>query len=154
MPMVQGWIGPALLLVGAFAAIVGLSLLARYLGLGADERLRDPREARELARAADCTFVPTAIALDRAGLGALLADEGGAIMLLRRHGARFIARRLTSHEGIRLERHFLRFALPEPGFQPIILDLGGEAQHWAASLRRLGPANPAHAAHAGGSRAR
>ncbi|WP_298198639.1 hypothetical protein [Novosphingobium sp.] len=134
--------GPLVLAVlvplGSLVAIVALSLLARSLGLGADVRLRDPDEARALAQAADCAFRPTAISLDRAGLGALLADDGGQVILLRRHGARFVARLLTSHQGIQLERQFLRFALPEPGFEPITLDLGAEAQHWAASLRRLG----------------
>lgn len=124
--------------VGSLLAIFALSLLARGLGLGADVRLRDAATARDLAQAADCTFEPTAIGLDRAGLGALLADQAGRVMLLRRHGARFVGRILPSHQGIRLERHFLRFALPEAGFEPITLDLGSDAQHWAASLRRLG----------------
>ena len=130
---------PALLLLaGAVVAVPGLGWLARRLGLGSDERLRDPAEARELACGADCTFVPTRVALDRAGLGALLADDHGRLMLLRRHGARFVARPLTSHDGIQLERSFLRFACPDPGAPPITLDLGDEAQLWAASLRRLG----------------
>lgn len=130
---------PALLLLaGAVVAIPALGWLARHLGLGSDERLRDPDEARALACAADCTFAPTRVALDRAGLGALLADEHGRVMLVRRHGARFVARLLASHEGIQLERTFLRFALPETGVPPITLDLGDDAQHWAASLRRLG----------------
>ncbi|MBC2670847.1 hypothetical protein ACFOON_14830 [Novosphingobium piscinae] len=140
--MPQGSLAPSLILIAAaLVAILGLAVMARRLGLGADVRLRDADTAGELARAADCRFTPTVVALDRAGLGALLADQAGQVVLLRRHGARFVAHRLTSHAGVRLERQFLCFALPEPGFVPITLDLGPEAQHWAASLRRLGPAD-------------
>ena len=132
-------IAPALLLLaGAVVAVPGLGWLAWWLELGRDERLRDPTAARALAQAADCTFVPTRITLDKAGLGALLVDEQGRVMLLRRHGARFVARVLASHQGIQLERTFLRFALPEPGAVPITLDLGEDAQFWTAGLRRLG----------------
>lgn len=137
--LTTGALGTGLALIGgSLAAIAALGGLARGLGLGADERLRDERTARELAEATDCSFVPALVSLDRAGLGALLADDAGRIMLVRRHGARFVGRLLAGHDGIRLERTFLRFALPEPGFVPITLDLGAEAQLWAARLRGLG----------------
>jgi len=131
------WLVPPGLLAAALLAALAVSALASWLGLGVDERLRDPDEARDLARAADCTFDAATVALDRAGLGALLMDAGGRVVLLRRHGARFLARPLLDHAGVQLERNFLRFALPEPGFEPITLDLGRDAQHWVAVLRGL-----------------
>ena len=131
-----------LLLAGALLAAALLGVLAGHWRLGADERLRDPATARDLACAADCTFVPAAVVVDRAGLGALLADEAGRIVLVRRHGARFVAHPVGSHSGIRLERNFMQFTLPEPGFTPITLDLGTEAQHWTVRLRNISRAGP------------
>jgi len=127
----------ALQLVGSLVAILLLSWLAARLGLGRDVRLRDETEARALAEAAACGFDPVEIALDRAGIGALLRDAGGRVMLLRRHGARFAGRLLTSHRDIRLDRHFLTLSTSEWSFGTITLDLGAEAQAWASSLRRL-----------------
>ncbi len=128
----------AVQLAGSLVAILLLAELARWLDLGGDLRLRDEAEARELARAADCSFDPVEIALDRAGIGALLRDAGGRVMLLRRHGVHFPARMLTSHQGTRLDRNFLTIATNERTFGSVTLDLGPDAAVWAGSLRRLG----------------
>lgn len=127
-------------LAGSLVAVLLLAGLAGVLGLGGDVRLRDRDEARELARASLCGFDPVDIALDRAGIGALLRDAGGRVMLLKRHGARFAGRLLTSHEGTRLDRNFLTVSTGERRFGTITLDLGHDAQAWAGSLRRLGGA--------------
>jgi hypothetical protein len=138
---------PALLaLPGAAIAVqAGLSLIAilalygisRALKLGGDVRIRDEDHARSLAEAAICGFTATDVALDRARIGALLRDATGRVLLIRRHGAHFAARLVTSHAGVRLDRHFLTIATDEPRFGAITLDLGADAQAWAASLRRL-----------------
>ena len=59
------------------------------------------------------------------------------MLLIRRHGARFVASELTSHAGIRLDRHTLTLETGDRQFGTLTLDLGAEAQIWAASLRRL-----------------
>ena len=130
----------AIQLAGSLVAILLLAALVGWLGLGGDVRLRGEAEARELARAADYTFDPVEIALDRAGIGALLRDASGRVMLLRRHGVHFPARMLTSHQGTRLDRNFLTIATSESTFGAVTLDLGPEAAAWAGSLRRLGGA--------------
>ncbi len=117
--------------------ILGVSGLSRKLVLGTDVRLRSEDEARALARAAVCGFEPTELALDRAGIGALLRDRAGRTMLLRRHGAQFAARLLDSHADARLDRNFLTIGTGERFYAPVTLDLGEQAQVWAASLRRL-----------------
>lgn len=122
----------------SLAAILLLAGFARWLGLGGDRRLKDAEEARELARAAVSGFDPIEIALDRAGIGALLRDAQGRVMLLRRHGVHFAARILTSYRGTRLDRHLLTIDAGERRFGAVTLDLGPAAQHWAASLRRIG----------------
>lgn len=129
--------GIALQLGGSLIAILLLSWLARIMGLGGDVRLRSETEVRELAHAASCTFDPVEIGIDRAGIGALLRDSDGRIMLVRRHGVNFVARLLTSHHGSRLDRNLLTIASGERMFGAVTLDLGAEAQGWASSLRRL-----------------
>lgn len=124
--------------VGSLIAVFLVFLLVRSLGMGSDVRIADEAEARALAEEACCGFDPIDIALDRARIGALLRNAAGEVMLIRRHGARFAARVLTSHSGARLDRSFITLAADDPHFGTITLDLGDKAQVWAASLRRLG----------------
>ena len=131
-------IAQALQFGGSLAAILALAWLARRLGLGGDPRLRDPDEARRLAGEALCGFEAQEVALDRAGVGALLRDSAGRIMLLRRHGVHWVARLLDSHAGVRLDRSFMTIATGDRTFGTITLDLGDRAQAWASSLRRIG----------------
>lgn len=122
---------------GSLAAVALLVFVGWKLDLGGDVRLRSEEEARALADAAVCGFDATAIGLDRAGIGALLRDGSGRVLLIRRHGARFAARLLDSHAHARLDRNFLTIGTGEATFGSVTLDLGGEAQVWAGSLRHL-----------------
>ena len=131
-------IGQALQFGGSLAAILLLAWLARRLGLGGDPRLRDPEDARRLAGEALCGFEAHDVVLDRAGIGALLRDSAGRVMLLRRHGVHWVARLLDSHAGVRLDRSFMTIATGDKTFGAITLDLGDHAQAWASSLRRIG----------------
>lgn len=128
----------ALQAAGSLIAVLLVFLLVRALDMGGDVRIRDEAEARALAEAAHCGFDPVEVALDRARIGALLRNRAGEVMLIRRHGARFAARVLSSHAGARLDRGFLTLSTDDPHFGSITLDLGENAQVWAASLRRLG----------------
>ncbi|MDP3906361.1 hypothetical protein [Novosphingobium sp.] len=128
----------AIQLVVSVGLILLVSGLALYLKLGDDVRLRGEAEARELAATAVCGFDPVDLTLDRAGIGALLRDSQGRVMLLRRHGAQFAVRLLDSHAFARLDRNFLTIGTGEKTFGQVTLDLGDQAQVWAASLRRLG----------------
>ena len=122
---------------GSLVAILLLAWIARRLGLGGDPRLRDSEEASRLAGEALCGFEAQDIVLDRAGIGALLRDSAGRIMLLRRHGVHWVARLLDSHAGVRLDRSFMTIATSDKTFGAITLDLGDQAQAWASSLRRI-----------------
>lgn len=130
--------GIALQAIGSLIAVLLVFLIVRGLGMGSDVRIADEAEARALAEAARCGFDPVEVALDRARIGALLRNSAGEVMLIRRHGARFAARVLSSHAGARLDRGFLTLSTDDPHFGSITLDLGDKAQVWAASLRRLG----------------
>jgi hypothetical protein len=122
---------------GSLAAVALLVFVGSRLDLGGDVRLRSEDEARALADSAICGFSATAVGLDRAGIGALLRDASGRVLLIRRHGARFAARLLDSHAHVRLDRNFLTIGTGETTFGQVTLDLGGEAQVWAGSLRHL-----------------
>lgn len=122
---------------GSLLAICALAAVAWKLGLGGDLRIRDDAHARELAEEAESGFEAADVAIDRAGHAALLRDADGRVMLLRRHGAHFAARMLTGHAHVRLDRHALVVGTGERRFGEVTLDLGGQAQYWAASLRRL-----------------
>ncbi len=130
-------IAQALQFGGSLAAILLLAWYARHLGLGGDPRLRDPDEARRLAGAAVCGFEAQDVVLDRGGIGALLRDSAGRVMLLRRHGARWVARLLDDHSGVRLDRTLMTIATNDKAFGAITLDLGDQAQNWASSLKRI-----------------
>lgn len=121
----------------SLAAILGLAWLARQMGLGADVRIRGVDHARQLAGEAVCGFEVADLALDRAGIGALLRDRDGRVMLIKRHGAHFAARLLDTHADARLDRNFLTIGSGEKTFGQVTLDLGDKAQVWAGSLRRL-----------------
>lgn len=127
----------AIKLAGSLVAILLLAALARWLGMGGDVRIRDEAHARELANQAVYGFEPVAVALDRAGIGALLKDAAGRQMLLRRHGAMWVGRLLDANAQARLDQGFLTIGTGEKTFAPVTLHLGDAAQVWAAGLRHL-----------------
>ena len=122
---------------GSLLAILALAWLAQRLGLGGDARIQSEDHARALAEEAICGFEPVEIVIDRAGMGALLRDAGGRVLLLRRHGTHFASRLLDSYAHARLDRNFLTLATADQRFGSVTLDLGSKAPEWAASLRRL-----------------
>lgn len=134
-------IGPALIIGGqllvSLVLVLALYAFARGLRLGGDVRIADAAHAAQLAAAAVSGFVAHETVLDRARIGALVRDRAGRVLLIRRHGARFVCRELTSHVGIRLDRHTLTLETGDRRSGTLTLDLGPQAQIWAASLRRL-----------------
>ncbi len=130
----------ALQLGVSLIALLLLGWFARKLQLGGDPRIIDEDHARALAEDAMCGFDAQAVALDRARVGALVRDAHHRVMLIRQHGSHFAAREITSHAGIRLDGRFLTITTQDKHFGTVTLDLGEQAQIWAASLRRLGTA--------------
>ena len=123
----------ALSLVSVFV----LAGIAYWMKLGGDVRIRDANHARSIAGEAVFGFDPVDIALDRAGIGALLKDVTGRQMLIRRHGAHFVGRLLDDRIAARLDQNFLTIGTGEKSFGAITLNLGDQAQYWAAGLRHL-----------------
>lgn len=128
----------AVIQLGAsLAAVLFMAAIAWWMKLGGDVRIRDEEQARILADQAVCGFKPVAVALDRAGIGALLRDGEGRQMLIRRNGAHFVGRLLDRNVVARLDRNFLTIGTGERTFGSITLDLGADAQYWASGLRHL-----------------
>lgn len=130
----------ALQVLGSLAAIVALAWTAQRLKLGGDPRIASEDHARAIAKDAICGFDAQLVAIDRAGMGALLRDADDRVLLIRQHGSHFAARQISSHAGVRLDGRFLTLATDDKRFGKVTLDLGDQAQVWAASLRRLGSA--------------
>lgn len=124
-------------LAGSIAAILFLFWLATRMGLGGDVRIRDADHARELAQDAICDFEAVDVVVDRAGIAALLKDAEGRHLLVRRHGVQFAARLLDRHSDSRLDQNFLTIGTGEKRFGSVTLNLGPEAQYWAAGLRHM-----------------
>jgi hypothetical protein len=124
-------------LAGSIVAIFFLAWLAKYLKLGGDLRIRSDEQARAIADQIVCGFDPVDIAIDKAGIGALMRDAGGRHLLVRRHGAQFAGRLLDRHSDTRLDQNFLTVGTGEKTFGKVTLNLGPQAQYWAAGLRHL-----------------
>ena len=125
-------------LAGSVIAILFLAWLAHRLGLGGDLRIRDADHARQLAEEVCFGFDPVDVAIDKAGIAALLKDAQGRHLLIRRHGALFAGRLLDGHSESRLDQNFLTIGTGEKTFGKITLNLGPQAQYWASGLRRIG----------------
>jgi hypothetical protein len=124
-------------LAGSLVAIFFLAWLAKYLNLGGDVRIRSDEQARAIADQILPGFEPVDIAIDKAGIGALMRDAGGRHLLVRRHGTQFAGRLLDRHSDTRLDQNFLTVGTGEKTFGKVTLNLGPQAQYWAAGLRHL-----------------
>jgi hypothetical protein len=122
---------------GSIAAILFIAWFARFLGLGGDVRIRSEEQAREIANETCCGFDPVEIAIDKAGIAALLRDAEGRHLLVRRHGVQWAGRLLDRHNDSRLDKNFLTVGTGEKTFGSVTLNLGSQASHWAAGLRNL-----------------
>jgi hypothetical protein len=122
------------------ASLTGIGLLyiiAWKMGLGGDPRLADEADAQQKARDGLYGFEAVDIALDKAGMSALLRDAASRHALIFRVGNRFVARLVPGTAGARLDQALLTINLHEPDLPPVILNLGDKAQYWASGLRHI-----------------
>ncbi|WP_397591372.1 hypothetical protein [Sphingorhabdus sp.] len=124
-------------LAGSIIAILFIAGLARFWKLGGDVRIRSEQQAREIAQETICGFDPVEIALDKAGMAALMRDANGRHLLVRRHGVQWVGRLLDHHNEARLDQNFLTVGTGEKTFGSVTLNLGAQAPVWAAGLRHL-----------------
>jgi hypothetical protein len=114
-----------------------IAWLARFWKLGGDVRISSEAQAREIAQETLCGFDPVEIAIDKAGMAALMRDATGRHLLVRRHGVQWVGRLLDRHNDSRLDQNFLTVGTGEKTFGSVTLNLGAQAPHWAAGLPNL-----------------
>lgn len=124
-------------LAGSVAAILFIAWLARFWQLGGDVRIRSEEQAREIANEIDCGFDPVEIAIDKAGIAALMRDANGRHLLVRRHGVQWAGRLLDGDNEASLDQNFLTVGTGEKAFGSVTLNLGTQASHWAAGLHQI-----------------
>lgn len=117
-------------------AILALAGLARILRLGGDARIADDDEARRLANEVSDGFVAEQIALDPSGCAALLKDNEGRIMLIKRHGNQFAGRILTKRASANVATSTIYVDSGETQFGGASI-AHDEAAPWADAINRL-----------------
>lgn len=131
-------------LAASLLSVLALAWFARWLGLGAEQRVRDDEHALQIARETLNGFQGVAAAVDRAGYAALVKDAQNRHVLIRSMGAHFITRMVTPPVEGRLDRTMLTIDVREADVAPVTLNLGDQAQYWASGLRHI-PADARHA---------
>jgi hypothetical protein len=121
----------------SFFAVLAMSGLCRWFGLGRGVRIRDADHAKMIAFESIYGFMASDAIVDRAGYSALVKDIVGRHVLIRKHGAHFVARRVVPPVEGRLDQKLLTIDIGDPDFAPVTLNLGGAAQYWASGLRHI-----------------
>jgi hypothetical protein len=115
------------LLGGSLAAILLLAMTAYLLRLGS-ARLNDVSEACEVAERTFADFDADRAWLDSEGAGAIVRGRDGSHVLVRRHGAHFIARRLESSAAIAVDGRKIVIASGERLLAPLTITLESDAE--------------------------
>lgn len=122
--------------VASLVAIFGLFILAKWMGLGGNPKLENGKDITRAADEVEAGFEAARWSISKEGKAALLQDETGRIMLIRRHGNRFAGRVLTSSAKVREVVDGLLVDPSEPMFGELRLTLN-DASFWADAINRL-----------------
>jgi hypothetical protein len=125
---------------GSLVAILALAALARWMKLGGDPRLTSDEAARRVAGEVEYGFAPVIIARDKGGLAAVARDAGGRIMVIQRHGNRFVGRvlgpRAKATLNIDLGETLLVVQPSEALFGDVYLEVD-DPRAWVATINQL-----------------
>lgn len=121
---------------GSLIAILALAALAAWLRLGGKPTLADDEQVRLIAGEVEHGFQPLRIGIGRDRKSALVRDDAGRIMVIRRHGNKFVGRVLSGRASVREEVDALVVDIAEPRFGSVRLSLGDPA-YWADAINRL-----------------
>lgn len=122
--------------LGSLLAILVLAGIAYWLKLGPAPRLENEADARIAADEAESGFDPVAIGLDNDGLGAIMRDGCGRLLVLRPHGTHFAGRILSTGARAQCDGKRLQIDTGERRFGPVQLTLD-DAEAWAARIRSV-----------------
>lgn len=121
---------------GSLIAILTLSALAWGLKLGGKPSLGDGDAVGLAAVEAEDGFEPQRHSIARKRDAALCADAAGRIMVIKRHGNKFVGRVLSSQASAREEVDALIVDPGDARFGPVRLSLD-DAAYWADAINRL-----------------
>ena len=129
---------PPLLLqsAGSLVAIFALYGLARWWKLGGTVVLANDAEARRAASEALDGFEANRVSISRGGCAALVRDDQGRIMVIKRHGNRFAGRLLGNRASVREAVDALVVDSGETSFGAVRLSLN-DPGYWADAINRL-----------------
>ncbi|MEM1194816.1 MAG: hypothetical protein AAGH57_01825 [Pseudomonadota bacterium] len=130
-------LSPMLLQFGAsLAAIFALAGLAVLLKLGGNPTLRDEAAVALAAGEAEDGFKAERSSIARGGKAALARDPSGRIMVIKRHGNKFVGRLLSSNASCREVVDALVVDAGDAQFGTVRLSLS-DAPYWADAINRL-----------------
>lgn len=121
---------------GSLVAILALSGIAYWMRLGSAPKIQSEAQAKTIASEVVFGFVPSDIAIDTDGAGAVLADQAGRIMLLKPHGTHFAGRILLSSASANFSNGELVVSTGEPRFGAVSLTLP-DGETWAKRIEGL-----------------
>ena len=110
-------------LTGSVAGVIGLALIAWWLGLGGGA-IDGEAQALRAAEEAQVGFVAEAAFVSNDRQAALVRGSDGSVVLLKVHGANLAARRLTLPIRMRAENDGVVIATGERMFGDVRLRLG------------------------------
>jgi hypothetical protein len=122
---------------GSLVAILLLAGLAWWLRLGGTPKLDSDEAVRRAANEVEFGFDPVTIARDAQGRAALARDASGRIMVIKRHGNRWVGRVLTPAASARLQGGAALAAdCGEVRFGQVVLTLP-DPEAWADAINAL-----------------
>ncbi len=122
--------------VGSLIAIFLLAGLARLLGLGGKPRLKTAEQVQKAAGEVFDGIAVESFALDTDGASAILRDQRGAVMVIKRHGNQFAGRLLDASASITKDGPILVIDPGDVRFGTVSLHLDQPAP-WADLVNRL-----------------
>ncbi len=131
-----------LIFAGSLVAIFALAGLARWLKLGGTPTLGSEADAARAAGEVWDGYEPLEIALDKQGAAALLRDDEGRIMVIKRHGNRFAGRILTGNASASVTGEGIEVATGEARYGSVSLTIR-DAASWADAVNALDKGNDA-----------
>ncbi len=128
-------------LAGSLAAVFALAGIAWLLGMGRTAGIGDEDQAKAMARDAQSGFHPVSAIVGSDGEAALAIDAGGALVLVRRHGAQFAARYFPAPPPVQAGDDGLQIATGERIFGTITIKADARtAADWARRIQAAAPA--------------
>ncbi len=117
-------------------AIFTLAGLAVWLRLGGNPVLRNKNAVSLAASEVEDGFETERVSIARGGQAALVRDPKGRIMVIKRHGNKFVGRTLTAAARCTEEVDALVVDAGDPHFGAVRLPLS-DAPYWADAINRL-----------------